>query len=217
MASTSNVRTHEGPAFLNPEAAEVRIAERLDELRARRKRGKDEESRGFLELIKGLPLYEKAAVAAGIIAAGALLVNGQGVARKAVAVEGYLADAIGAIHEGPGTSARLDRLTYDGEFHIPSKKEPHRELTVGSEEGGHYLVNVVSVRDYIHQKNPEISLDEAADLIMAENSQDQIEAGVPKDKVDPILLLAGQAIRLPMEYGVGRIVKPEETSATHGG
>lgn len=112
--------------------------------------------------------------------------------------------------------------TYDGPYAIPAETDPHRALhvndkraiKVGSKTVKVTLSTVDGIANYIHDKNPLVSVDEAKDLIQAENTRDQEELGVPQDKVDANNLAPNQEIRLPIEYGVGELVMPDNNLST---
>jgi hypothetical protein len=163
------------------------------------------------EVWREMPTYKKVALGIGAVLSTTLILEGQNVGKGVYAFKDKV-DAMIAAHKDPGAAERDSRTVYSGKFHIPTLNENHRELIVGETKDGQILSNIVSLRDYIHQKNPNISLDEAADLLMAENTKAQATEGI--ENIEPSLLQSGQHILLPMEYQVGDIVPGDQSEGS---
>jgi|SRR3989344_4513238 len=110
-------------------------------------------------------------------------------------------------------SVREGQMLNDSGYSVPGEHDDYRELRAGETRDGMVLSNIVSLRDYIHTKNPNISLDAAADYLMAANSQYQQDVlGITKDKVQPLNLAYNQSIPLPPEWGIGEFRAGDKTS-----
>lgn len=101
---------------------------------------------------------------------------------------------------------------------IPGQTDPYRVLEAGGERRGVFLVNVVSIRDYIFDRMQElsptgeapVSRDEVLELIRAENIYYQLEdQGREPEDVDPLNVDQGQPYRLPDSWGVGEHHEPD--------
>jgi hypothetical protein len=96
-------------------------------------------------------------------------------------------------------------------YEIPSATghKLYRTLSQGEQHGKTVLATVDGMAGYIHFKNPEISRTDAQIFIEAENAQDQAQAGIAEDKIEPDTLQPRQQVRFPMEFGVGEVVNPD--------
>jgi hypothetical protein len=128
-------------------------------------------------------------------------------AAKAVAVGVLAIAALVALKNGEKPK---DPAVYEGSYYIPADGQVHREVIAGDTMAGISLANLGSIRDAIHKVNPNISKDEAIDLLQAENVAHQRDMGVPADKIDPNAIAGGQGFDLPDEWGVGHRVTPDK-------
>jgi hypothetical protein len=107
--------------------------------------------------------------------------------------------------------ANKSKESVSSEYDIPSATghKLYRTLNQGERHGKTILATVDGIAGYIHVENPDVSRADAQAFIEKENSQDQAEAGIPKDNIQPDTLQPGQEIRLPMEFSVGKVVNPD--------
>lgn len=187
-------------------AAERRqLARELEE--NRRNQGYyDMRGKGVFEAFRNRPLAGLATVAT--IAGLAALIYKEG-------------PQIASSNNRPSLVGRIIEYNGPGEIPDPTSSEPYRAITASDADKltvkfrGQEVVRVPnsvgSIADYIYfATNGKISKEVASNLIEAENSQYQLDLGIPKDKVDPTLVADGHSYPLPKAFGdeVGELVKP---------